>query len=74
MKNVLMSMRDRILLRKRAVIKTINDQLKNIAQAEHSRHRSFGDFITNLLASLISLFLSRERNLLLSFKQLNLTN
>jgi len=54
MKNVLMSMRDKILLRKRSVIETINDQLKNICQAEHSRHRSFGNFITNLVASLIA--------------------
>ena len=54
MKNVLMTMRDKILLRKRSVIETINDQLKNIAQAEHSRHRSFGNFITNLVASLIA--------------------
>lgn len=54
MKNVLMTLRDKILLRKRSVIETINDQLKNIAQAEHSRHRSFGNFITNLVASLIA--------------------
>lgn len=54
MKNVLMTMRDKILLRKRSVIETINDQLKNICQAEHSRHRSFGNFITNLVASLIT--------------------
>jgi len=54
MKNVLMTMKDKILLRKRSVIETINDQLKNIAQAEHSRHRSFGNFITNLMASLIA--------------------
>ena len=54
MKNVLMTMRDKILLRKRSIIETINDQLKNIAQAEHSRHRSFANFITNLVASLIA--------------------
>ena len=54
MKNVLMTMRDKILLRKRSVIETINDQLKNICQAEHSRHRSFGNFISNLIASLIA--------------------
>lgn len=54
MKNVLMTMRDKILLRKRSVIETINDQLKNICQAEHSRHRSFDNFITNLVASLIA--------------------
>jgi|TARA_R110002126_G_scaffold11410_1_gene51359 hypothetical protein len=54
MKNMLMDMRDKILLRKRSVIETINDQLKNICQAEHSRHRSFGNFLTNLVASLIA--------------------
>lgn len=54
MKNVLMTMKDKILLRKRSVIETVNDQLKNISQAEHSRHRSFGNFITNLIASLIA--------------------
>ena len=54
MKNVLMTIREKILLRKRSVIETVNDQLKNICQAEHSRHRSFGNFITNLVASLIA--------------------
>ena len=54
MKNILMTMRDKILLRKRSVIETVNDQLKNISQAEHSRYRSFANFITNLVASLIA--------------------
>lgn len=54
MKNVLMTLRDKILLRKRSIIETINDQLKNICDAEHSRHRSFGNFITNLVSSLIA--------------------
>ncbi|MDX1327390.1 MAG: transposase, partial [Arenibacter sp.] len=50
----LMTLRDKILLRKRSIIETINDQLKNICDAEHSRHRSFGNFITNLVSSLIA--------------------
>lgn len=54
MKNVLMTLKDKILLRKRSVIETINDQLKNISQIEHSRHRSFTNFITNLIAGLIA--------------------
>lgn len=37
-----MSLRDKILLRKRSVIETINDKLKNICQIEHSRHRGNG--------------------------------
>ena len=41
-------------LRKRSIIETINDQLKNISQIEHSRHRSFDNFIVNLLSGLIA--------------------
>ena len=52
MKNRLMNLRDRILLRKRSVIETINDELKNICQIEHSRHRSLHNFIMNLIAAL----------------------
>jgi hypothetical protein len=52
MKNQLMEMKDKILLRKRAVIETINDELKNICQIEHSRHRSFSNFIANMVAGI----------------------
>lgn len=52
MKNQLMTMRDKILLRKRSVIETINDELKNICHAEHSRHRSPGNFVINMLSAL----------------------
>lgn len=54
MKNCLMSMNDKILLRKRSIIETINDELKNICQIEHSRHRSFGNFLTNLISGLLA--------------------
>jgi hypothetical protein len=54
MKNVLMEMKDKILLRKRSVIETINDELKNMCSIEHSRHRSFENFLTNLIAGLIA--------------------
>ena len=43
---------DKILLRKRALIATVNDELKNIAQIEHSRHRSFCSFIANVLSAI----------------------
>ena len=52
MKNVLMNINDKILIRKRAVIETVNDELKNIAQIEHSRHRSFDNFIANALSAI----------------------
>ena len=49
-----MTVADKILLRKRSVIETVNDELKNICQIEHSRHRSFTNFVTNLIAGLIA--------------------
>ncbi|HCE54926.1 MAG TPA: IS982 family transposase [Lutibacter sp.] len=54
MKNSLMLLHDKIMLKKRAIIETVNDQLKNICQIEHTRHRSFDNFITNLLSGLIA--------------------
>jgi hypothetical protein len=54
MKNQLMTMTDRILLRRRAIIETIIDQLKNISQIEHSRHRSIPNFFVNVLCGLIA--------------------
>lgn len=52
MKGALMSVSDRLLLRKRAIIETVNDELKNIAQVEHSRHRCFDNFIVNMLGAI----------------------
>lgn len=54
MKNQLMDLQDKLLLRKRSIIETINDQLKNISQIEHSRHRSFTNFLINLISGLIA--------------------
>lgn len=54
MKNSLMNMSDKILLRKRSIIETVNDELKNICQIEHSRHRSFTNFLSNIVAGLIA--------------------
>lgn len=54
MKPQLMDLADRLWLRKRSIIETINDQLKNISQIEHSRHRSVNNFFVNLLAGLIA--------------------
>jgi len=54
MKDKLMSLKDRALLRKRSLIETVNDQLKNISQIEHSRHRSVSNFLVNLLSGLIA--------------------
>ena len=52
MKNRLMDEYDKIRLRKRSIIETINDMLKNVAQIVHTRHRSVSNFIVNLLAGM----------------------
>ena len=54
MKNRLVVLDDKLLTRKRAVIETIIDQLKNISQILHTRHRSTTNFAVNLIAGLIA--------------------
>lgn len=54
MKPRLMPLMDKLLLRKRSIIETINDQLKNISQIAHTRHRSVDNFMVNLIAGLIA--------------------
>ena len=54
MKNRVMRLWDKWLLRKRALIETINDQLKNISQIEHTRHRRVTGFMVNLVAGLVA--------------------
>ena len=45
---------DALFLRKRSIVETIIDQLKNISQIEHSRHRSPQNFLVNLICGLIA--------------------
>lgn len=52
MKQRLMPLYDKIMLRKRSVIESVNDMLKNVAQIVHTRHRSVHNFLMNLLAAL----------------------
>ena len=54
MRNRLVVLEDKLLTRKRFVIETIVDQLKNISQIEHTRHRRTTNFIANLIAGLIA--------------------
>jgi hypothetical protein len=74
MKNRLIPLVDKLLLRKRSVIETVNDQLKNLCDIEHTRHRSPINFMVNMVAGLIQYtyfekkpsinFSQKERNLL----------
>ena len=61
MKNSLMNLYDKILLRKRSVIETVNDELKTICQIEHTKHRSVDNFATNLFAGLIAYNLLQKK-------------
>lgn len=45
---------DQLMLRKRSIIETINDQLKNIFDLEHSRHRSLTNYLSNIMAGLVA--------------------
>jgi hypothetical protein len=54
MQGRLLAHADALLLRKRAIIEAVVDQLKNISQIEHTRHRSPINFVVNLLAGLIA--------------------
>lgn len=61
MKNRLMLLSDKLLLRQRAILEVINDQLKNISQIEHTRHRSLVGFMVNLVCSLIAYSLQPKK-------------
>lgn len=61
MKEKLMTLKDKILLRKRSLIETVNDQLKNISQIEHTRHRSIGNFLVNMLGGIAAYCLQAKK-------------
>jgi len=78
MKKKFISLWDKAMLKKRFIIETVNDQLKNISQIEHSRHRSSHGFILNLLAGLIAYSLKDNKPSLdltaQEFEQLAISN
>ena len=67
MKNRLMLLSDRLLLRKRAIIESVNDFLKNTCQIEHTRHRCVTNVFVNLIAGISAYsFISKKPSLHLS--------
>jgi len=54
MRHRLLTLHDKLLLRKRAIIESVNDELKNVCQIEHTRHRSPYNFLAHLLAGLVA--------------------
>ena len=73
MKNKLVPLMDKLLGRKRAIMETIIDQLKNISQIEHSRHRSVTNCMVNILAGLAAYTL-QEKKPAIKFNQPNSKN
>jgi len=72
MKNKLIPIEDKWLLRKRFIIETINDQLKNICNIEHSRHRSPTNFMVNVVAGLISYTWKEKKPSITTYQNLRL--
>jgi hypothetical protein len=54
MKNALVLLEEKLLLRKRSISETVNDYLKNVCQIEHSRHRSPANFLVHLMSGLVA--------------------
>ena len=67
-----MTLEDKILLRKRSVIETVNDELKNICQIEHSSHRSVHNFLMNILGAITAYcFLPKKTAIKIEWKNNN---
>lgn len=69
MKNKLMDLGDRLLLNKRGIIESVGNILKNKFDLEHTRHRSYANFLTNIFSTLIAYYFKPEKP---SFGQFNL--
>lgn len=61
MKVKAMSLFDRAMLSQRYIMETINDQLKNISQVEHSRHRSETGFMLNVISGIVAYCLKKQK-------------
>ncbi len=61
MKDKVISAFDRAMLSKRYIIKTVNYQLKNISQIEHSRHRSKTSFMLNVISGIGAYCLKKQK-------------
>lgn len=61
MKNKLMPLWDKLMLRKRGIIESVNNLLKADCQIEHHRHRSKWNFLSNLLSGLGAYCLRKDK-------------
>ncbi|MGL9718456.1 MAG: transposase, partial [Wolbachia sp.] len=61
MKNTLISLNEKSLLRKRSIIETVFGYLKNRLEIEHTRHRAPVNFLVHIFSTLISYSLQRNK-------------
>jgi hypothetical protein len=54
MKPVAHSAFDQAILKRRSLIETVIDELKNLCQIEHTRHRSVANFLVNLMGGIVA--------------------
>lgn len=72
MKNINISQQDRIMLRKKAIIECVNDELKNMCKLQHTRHRSVHNFLLNILGALAAYsFFPKKPSLNIQFEKTN---
>jgi hypothetical protein len=45
---------EKAILRRRSLIETVFDELKNLCQIEHTRHRSVSNFLVNLMVGVVA--------------------
>jgi hypothetical protein len=70
MKGMNLSQTDKVMLRKRAIIECVNDELKNICKLQHTRHRPVNNFLLNILGALIAYaFFPKKPPLNIQFEQ-----
>lgn len=69
MKDFDISQADMIMLRKRAIIECVNDELKNICKLQHTRHRSVNNFLMNTMRALCAYhFFPKKTSLNINFQ------
>jgi hypothetical protein len=68
MKNKLMSIEDKLLLKKRGVVESVGSILKESLNLEHSRHRSYTGFFTHIISTLIAYAFRQKKPSILAKK------
>lgn len=61
MRPVLRTEFEAAVLRRRSLVETVIDELKNLCQIEHTRHRSVSNFLVNLMAGVVAYCLSGSK-------------